>query len=81
VLDNKTVTRNIGRFTKADLTEIWHEDIYAEMRDELVQLMLNFQLCYKIPNSRDTYIAPQLLTENQPEYEWNNKKDNLILRY
>jgi len=80
VLDNKNVIRNFGRFTKSDLSEIWNEDIYACMEDELLRLMLNFQLCYEIPDSRDIYIAPQLLTENQPDYEWNGS-DNLILRY
>ena len=80
VLDNKTVIRNLGRFTRADLANIWHEEKYANMHDELLQLMINFKLCYKIPKSKDTYIAPQLLTENQPEYEWD-ETNNLILRY
>ncbi len=80
ILDNKDVIRNFGRFTKSDLSEIWNEDRYAGMQDELLRLMLNFQLCYEIPDSRNTYIAPQLLTENQPTYKWN-EKDNLILKY
>ena len=80
VLDNSTVIRNLGRFNRANLEEIWQEEQYALMQDELLQLMINFKLCYKIPGTVDTYIAPQLLTENQPEYNWN-QTDNLILRY
>jgi len=80
VLDNKNVIRNLGRFTRTDLTNIWDAPEYANMQDELLQLMINFKLCYKIPGSRDTYIAPQLLTENQPEYKWEGT-NNLILRY
>lgn len=80
VLDNKTVIRNLGQFTRTELAKIWHEEKYANMQDELLQLMINFKLCYKIPGSSDTYIAPQLLTENQPQYEWDTN-DNLILRY
>ena len=49
------------------------------MQDELLQLMINFKLCYRIPNS-EFYIAPQLLTENQPDYDWE-ETNNLILRY
>jgi internalin A len=79
VLDNKTVTDNLGRFNRDDLDDIWHEAEYAEMQDELLRLMINFKLAYQIPNS-EFYIAPQLLTENQPEYEWD-ETDNLILRY
>jgi GTPase SAR1 family protein len=80
ILDNKIVIRNFGKFNRADLIDIWHEEKYANMHDELLQLMLNFNLCYKIPASRDTYIAPQLVSENQPHYDLN-ETDNLILRY
>ncbi|MDJ0516045.1 MAG: COR domain-containing protein, partial [Trichodesmium sp. MO_231.B1] len=79
-LDNPKVYDNFGRFTKDDLTNIWHESKYVNMHDELLQLMIKFKLCYKIPGASQTYIAPQLLTENQPEYDWD-ESNNLILRY
>ncbi|MCP4352817.1 MAG: leucine-rich repeat protein [Desulfobacterales bacterium] len=79
-LDNKKVIRSLGRFNKTDLAKIWHDKKYADMHDELLQLMINFQLCYKIPGTLDTYIAPQLLSENQPKYNWP-EKNNIILRY
>ncbi len=79
VLDDKTVMRNLGRFNRADLETIWHEPTYAAMQDELLQLMINFKLCYQIPGSGD-YIAPQLLSANQPHYDWPDS-NNLILRY
>ena len=50
------------------------------MRDELLQLMMKFKLCYEIPTQKGAYIAPQLLTENQPVYDWK-EKENLLLRY
>jgi internalin A len=80
VLDNGRVIRNNGRFTRADLRDIWHEDIYANMQDELLQLMINFKLCYKLPEGDDIYIAPQWFAENQPFYNWD-ETNNLILRY
>jgi internalin A len=80
VLDNKTVIRNLGRFTRADLASIWDQPEYINMQDELLRLMINFKLCYQLPASRDTYIAPQLLTENQPDYDWD-EMNNLVLRY
>lgn len=79
VLDNPTVISNLGKFDQNDLKNIWWEDQYAEMQDELLQLMINFKLCYKIPSTK-FYIAPQLLTENQPHYDWE-QTDNSILRY
>jgi Leucine-rich repeat (LRR) protein len=80
VLDTPKVQKNLGRFTHTDLTEIWADDQYADMRDELLHLMMKFKLCYKISDVPRTYIAPQLLSVNQPTYLWDDS-DNLILRY
>ncbi|BAY21653.1 Miro domain protein [Calothrix sp. NIES-2100] len=80
VLDDKQVILNLGKFTWKDLQNIWHEEQYATKQGELLQLMINFKLCYEIPNNPRTYIAPQLLTEKQPEYSWN-KDNNIIIRY
>jgi internalin A len=79
VLDNSKVINNLGVFNRDDLADIWREPEYAEMLNELLQLMINFKLCYRIPNS-EFYIAPQLLTENQPSYDWDSA-NNLVLRY
>ncbi len=66
VLDNEEVIGNLGKFHRSDLANIWCEDEYATMHDELLRLMINFKLCYEIPRSQGKYIAPQLLSANQP---------------
>jgi small GTP-binding protein len=80
VLDNKTVIRNLGQFDNNDLSVIWGSSEYVSMKNELLQLMMRFKLCYKIPYTTDSYIAPKLLTENQPDYDWD-ENNNLFLRY
>ncbi len=80
VLDNDTVKQNRGCFTKDNLQDIWQDSNYAEMQDELLQLMMRFKLCYPIPNRPANYIAPQLLDINKPDYHWDNSH-NLILSY
>ena len=80
VLDNQTVRRNWGKFTKQDLATIWQSEEYEDAQDELLQLMIKFKLCYKIANTEETSIAPQLLTENQPQYNWE-ETNNLIRSY
>ena len=70
VLDSPTVIRQLGCFTREDLNAIWREDDYADMRGELLQLMMKFQLCYEIQGRAGQYIAPQLLSENAPDYAW-----------
>ncbi|MCP5101962.1 MAG: TIR domain-containing protein, partial [bacterium] len=79
VLDNREVIRSLGKFNRRDLAKIWDEEKYAGMQDELLQLMINFKLCYKTKNTGD-YIAPQLLTANAPDYPWESSH-NLIMRY
>ncbi|MBD2127250.1 leucine-rich repeat domain-containing protein [Microcoleus sp. ZQ-A2] len=80
VLDNDTVKQNLGCFTQNDLADIWKDSQYTEMRDELLQLMMRFKLCYPIPNRSCNYIAPQLIDINQPDYTWDDS-NYLILRY
>ncbi|MFS0514113.1 COR domain-containing protein, partial [Nostoc sp. UIC 10607] len=80
VLDNDNVKKKLGCFTKDDLEDIWKSGEYADMRDELLQLMMRFKLCYQIPDRRDIYIAPQLLSIEKADYTWDDR-NNLILRY
>ncbi|MEM6254193.1 MAG: COR domain-containing protein, partial [Cyanobacteria bacterium P01_D01_bin.156] len=79
-LDTKEVKDNLGRFNRTQLNNIWNERQYADVRDELLQLMMKFKLCYQIPGTNDEYIAPQLLGDNQPDYIWD-KSNNLLLHY
>jgi Leucine-rich repeat (LRR) protein/GTPase SAR1 family protein len=80
VTDTDEVKAKNGCFTRTDLTTIWDDAKYAQMHDELLQLMQNFGICYPIRNIADTFIAPSLLSIAQPDYTWN-EADNLILRY
>ncbi|MEM9923344.1 MAG: COR domain-containing protein [Cyanobacteria bacterium P01_D01_bin.50] len=90
VLDNEALRNNLGHFTKDELADIWKDSEYRDMRDELLQLMMRFKLCYEIPHKPGNYIAPQLLeieaplrgegVEGEKKYYWN-KSNNLILRY
>jgi Leucine-rich repeat (LRR) protein/GTPase SAR1 family protein len=79
-LDNDQVRKNFGHFSRQDLASIWHEPTYADMQDELLQLMINFKLCYRVPHTHHHYIAPQLLEPNPPDYSWE-ADHNLQLRY
>ncbi len=80
VLDNQNVINHQGCFSYADLENIWQESYYADMQGELLALMMKFQLCYPVPYSDDTFVAPQLLSQDQPHYDWDHSH-NLILRY
>ncbi len=80
VLDNKKVGKQLGRFGKKDLATIWRDDVYKGQHTKLVQLMKVFGLCYSLPGVSDTWIAPQLLSKDRPDYEWPNE-NCLALQY
>ena len=80
VLDDDTVIANLGVFGKEDLPRIWHEQTFAGMHAELVQLMVKFALCFPVEGEPRRYVAPQLLSPEQPAFEWADD-DNLVLRY
>jgi internalin A len=79
VLDAPDVIKAHGHFTKAQLLNIWHEAKYAGMHDELLRLMMKFQLCYAL-EAEGTCIAPQLLTSQQPAYPWP-ATGSIVIRY
>jgi internalin A len=81
LLDNdKVKNQQHGHFNDADLADIWQDEEYNTMRGELLALMQKFKLCYEIRNQPQHYIAPQLLKDKAPKYEWQTN-DNLLLRY
>ena len=81
VLDNEKVIAQFGQFTEADLQHIWKEKSYQGKHPQLLALMEKFQLCYPLHDtSEKTWLAPQLLPIETPEYEWDST-DNLNLRY
>jgi GTPase SAR1 family protein len=79
VLDDHVVLGRRGQFGPEDLARIWAGETYSDMRDELLRLMMRFQLCYQVPG-REVYIAPQLLSPTRPAYEWKGRNE-LVLRY
>lgn len=79
VLDDPEVIAARGRFTRRQLERIWSEEKYAGMQDELLGLMMKFQLCYALESGQG-WIAPQLLSSEQPSYPWE-PVGALILRY
>lgn len=79
VLDDAEVIAARGQFGRAQLGRIWSEEKYAGMQDELLCLMMKFQLCYAI-ESGQRYIAPQLLSFEKPSYSWDAAA-GLVVRY
>lgn len=80
VLDNPAIEAQLGQFSFQELRSLWRDPIYTGYHLHLLRLMENFQLCYPLPDLRDNYIAPQLLTQEIPTYDWD-EQENLQLRY
>ncbi|MEE9302182.1 MAG: COR domain-containing protein [Thiotrichaceae bacterium] len=85
VLVDKEVSDSNGRFTQEKLDAIWKDYIISE-RGHLLNLMKqeNFEICYELEcdnhGKPKTYIAPQLLNSQQPEFQWDDT-DSLKFRF
>jgi len=66
--DNEIAVKKRGRFDKTDLARLWNEGFYQKRRDELLALMLQFELCYQVQDT-EIYVAPQLLPGDLPAYD------------
>jgi internalin A len=83
MLDDETVKAKLGRFTLEDCARVWRDSVYADMHPELLALMQNFELCYRLADTRpETWLAPQLLPPSKPAAlsGWDQPGD-LVLRY
>jgi internalin A len=80
ILDHTKKQNTQGHFTWADLEQVWDVPEYDNMFSQLLALMQKFELCYALSNIENTFIAPLLLPESKPDFEWNNS-ENLRLNY
>ncbi|MFN0175573.1 MAG: COR domain-containing protein [Saprospiraceae bacterium] len=74
--DSDISGKKYGRFDMNDLARIWNGSQYSEYRDELLDLMLRFEICYQMPD-RDTFIIPQLLPSDIPIYDIGADEEGL----
>jgi hypothetical protein len=62
ILFDNTIIDNAGEFDNSDLPRVWNQQHYHDKHGELLQLMLNFEICYEI-GATQKYIIPELLPE------------------
>ncbi|HRI33062.1 MAG TPA: COR domain-containing protein, partial [Saprospiraceae bacterium] len=81
VLLDKKVAQNFGKVTLDDLDRIW-KYYPTSKRNDLIQLMINFLLCYEVEKNK-LYIVPQLLPENpdNTNYSQNFNEPELYFQF
>ena len=82
VLDDNRIKQAGGYFTSEKLDNLWRDKYDMVERGKLLNLMKkdSFEVCYAVEGKPNTYLAPQLLTENRPSYAWSNT-DTLKFRF
>ena len=62
---------NSGQFSFQDFKKAnyWKNKYPEEMFDYLLELMMNFEICFKV--RADRYVIPELLDANKPRINWN----------
>lgn len=69
-----------GHFTLDDLIKVFTGGKYEGVHYQILNLMEKFELCFELHDAKYTYIAPLLLPDDQPEYNWNDQS-NLQMKY
>ncbi len=75
VLQSNDVKKNLGRFTRDFVFDLWKGQGYKKSeRDYLLQMLLkdNLEISYETGEAGcGEYIAPQLLPDVPPDYDWS----------
>jgi len=78
IFDDKILQTNKGKLEFSEFSRLWYD--YPESQYvQLIELMQRFELCFQLPNMQ-TYIIPELIRANPPEFEWNFS-NNLRFQY
>lgn len=80
VLDDEIVFKQKGKFNNNDLQKIWNEERFEGKQPELIKLMQNYSLCFKLADDSG-YIAPDLLPLEKPSVIKWNYKSTLQIEY
>jgi internalin A len=80
IIDHTKQQNTQGHFSWDDLDKVWNVPKYENMFSQLLALMQKFELCYTLSDKEDTFIAPLLLPESKPDFDWDNTT-NLRLNY
>lgn len=78
VLDAPQIKESQGRFVISDLESVW-EKYPIEKHSKLLQLMLKFELCFKLIDSNE-FIIPEMLPPGRPDFKWCYD-NNLVFEY
>lgn len=67
LLRNGQEQRREGVLRRVDIADALDSQRYpATSHDFLLRLMMNHQLCFRLPGNEERYLVPELLGENQP---------------
>jgi internalin A len=80
ILSIKSVLHREGVLLTNELEQIWDKIIYPiGIYSQFIELMNKFELLYELPD-RGSYLVPELLPKDAPDFIWN-KKDDLCFYY
>ncbi|WP_305988627.1 COR domain-containing protein [Roseibium sp. MMSF_3544] len=83
VLDRIKTEELGGRFTRASIAEWLNPKVYPiEHHEFIISMMLDekIELCYRLPDEKETYLAPEALRVKSPDYS-AFERDALRFRY
>ena len=81
LLDDEEIKGNYGRFSLQKAKKTWHEAHYKHKIPELLNLMMKFEMCNKLQETKNHFLIPQLLPNSKPNGLFSLGANSLQLRY
>jgi internalin A len=77
VLENENVMRNLGIFTREQMSELW-EDVDQSLHETFLRLMEKFDLSYRIPEDpKNRSLVVERLALEEPRSKWEDAWNNI----
>jgi len=82
ILDSEIPLKSKGFIFEKDFSTIWSKTSYKDYFGELLEIMQQFEFCFKLPDKKaESWVIPQLLPIAPPNnFSWENS-NNLQIKY
>ncbi len=83
ILSDTSIKQKGGRFSQKQAFEKWEGNGYSKTEKAMLTKLLlkdKFDICYELPNEKDIFITPLLLTSDAPSLIWKHQT-NLQFRF
>lgn len=83
IITSSQLIKKKGILTVRDIAGILDHNLYPSKKERffIMDIMDRFELCYQVPDVRDTYFVPGAFPKDRPSIEWQIETEQLRFQY